>query len=89
MDINDKKKSLDDLSIAELKIRLAVVTKVIRGAQAEGNGRWENVIAQQRRLNEALVKKIKALRRKRGEPEPNSVTIGIKPVRVASKRIGM
>ena len=77
--------ALDGLSMMNLKMRLAVVTRVIKDAQACGDPRWENVVPQQRRLNAALVKKIKEARRGRGEPDVAPVIVRMRPLSLSVK----
>lgn len=83
----EKKENLRKLSLGEIRVRLAVVTKVIREAQSEKDPRWKNVVPQQRRLNQVLVEKIREARQIKGEPEPEPVTVGVKVLRMTTKRI--
>ena len=80
-----KRDALDELSELELRTRLVVVTKVIREAQADGDDRWRNVIPQQRRLNRALVAKIREVRRRRGEPDRAPVVVRMRPLSLATR----
>lgn len=81
------KTTLDSKSITELKIRLGLLNKIIREAQAAGDERWKEPARQQRLVNEALVKKIKDTRRQAGELEPEPVKVGMRPARMKGRAI--
>jgi len=87
MDVDEAVKTeyrtLDDLSTLELKMRLALVTSVLREAQQNGDERWRRLIPQQRKLNTALVKRLKE---ERGERAP--VVVGLKPVVLSAQMKG-
>lgn len=72
-------------SVVDLRVRLALVTRVIKEAQADGDKRWKNVVPQQRRINAALVAKIKTARRGRGEPDIEPTVVGMKPLALATR----
>ena len=72
-------------SVSDLRTRLALVTRVIREAQADGDERWRNVVPQQRRINAALVAKIRTTRLGRGEPDAEPVVVGMKPLALATR----
>lgn len=74
-------------SVADLKMRLGLLNKIIREAQAKKDPRWREAARQQRVVNKALVKKIKEARHQRGEPEPEPVRIGMKSVRMRGRAI--
>ena len=81
------KATLDSNSVADLKIRLGLLNKIIREAQAKKDPRWKEAARQQRVVNETLVKKIKEARHQRGEPEPEPVRIGMKSARMRGRAI--
>ncbi len=76
-------------SIVDLRARLAIVTRVIREAQADGDERWRNVVPQQRRINAVLTAKLKERRQEHGETEPPSITVGMKPGRLKATRLSV
>ena len=78
---------LDEKSIADLRMRLMLLDKVIREAQAAGDPRWKEAARQQRAINGVLVRKIKDARRKAGQPEPEPVNIGMQSARLKAKRL--
>lgn len=82
----EKEASLKKLSIVELKLRLSLATKIIREAQRDGDGRWENVVPQQRRLNKVLVRKLKERRLAKGKPEPPPIVVGVKAAKMVARR---
>lgn len=71
--------TLVDLSTPELKMRLGVVTSVLREAQADKDPRWKNLIPQQSRLNAALVARLK------GEREIAPTVINMQAASLAAK----
>ena len=77
--------TLNERSIADLRIRLMLLDKVIREAQAAKDPRWKEAARQQRAINEVLVRKIKDARREAGQPEPEPVRIGMQPLRLTGK----
>ena len=79
--------TLESKSIADLKMRLGLLNKIIREAQADGDPRWEEPARQQRAVNKALVKKIKEARRQAGEPEPEPVRVGMQSARMKGRAI--
>lgn len=74
-------------SIGNLRARLYVLTRIIKEAQAKGDERWRKLVPQQRAINEVLVEKIKEQRRIRGEPEPETVKIGMKAASLKARRV--
>ena len=80
---NDKTQ-LSDLSIVELRMRLVLVTTVLREAREAGDERYERLIPQQRRLNDALVARLKV---ERGEIAPTVVSM--KTVKLNTKAPGV
>lgn len=83
----EMEESLEKLSITELRIRLDLATKIIKEAQAKQDERWRKVVPQQRAINKVLVKKIKDRRNAVGDPDPEPVKIGMKPVILTAKRV--
>lgn len=81
------KTKLELKSIADLKVRLMLLNKIIREAQAKGDPRWEEPARQQRVVNKVLVKKIKEARRLAGQPEPEPVRVGMKSARMKGRAI--
>lgn len=79
--------TLDSKSVADLKMRLGLLNKIIREAQAKGDTRWKEAARQQRVVNKALVKKIKQGRRECGESEPEPVRVGMKSARMKGRAI--
>jgi len=77
--------TLDNKLITDLKIRLALLDKVIREAQAARDPRWEEAARQQRVINKVLVKKIKEARRQAGIPEPEPVNIGMRAAKIRGR----
>jgi len=78
---------LGHLSIGDIRLRLGMANKIIKEAQTKGDDRWKKVVPQVRRLNEALVKKLKEERKKRGEAEPEPVTVGMKALDLTGRAI--
>ena len=78
---------LNEKSIADLRMRLMLLDKVIREAQAAGDSRWKEAARQQRTINEVLVGKIKEARRRAGIPEPEPINIGMQSARLKAKRL--
>jgi hypothetical protein len=76
-------------SIVDLRARLVVLTQIIREAQRDGDERWRDVVPQQRRVNAALVAKLKQRRIDRDEPEPTPVVVGMKPAKIAAVRVSV
>ena len=83
--MEDKKTMLETKSISDLRFRLAVLNTIIREAQKAGDERWKEAARQQRVINEVLVRKVKEARQQAGEPEPEPVRIGMKPVYLRSQ----
>ena len=81
------KPTLESKSISDLKVRLMILTKIIREAQEAGDARWKEAARQQRVVNEVLVRKIKESRRLAGEPEPESVRVRMRSVRMKGRAI--
>lgn len=81
------KATLDSLSIPDLRVRLALLTQIIKEAQADGDPRWEEAARQQRVVNEVLVRKIKEARRQAGEPEPKPVMVGMQAARMKLRQL--
>lgn len=81
------KTTLESKSIADLKMRLGLLNRIIREAQAKGDPRWKEAARQQRVVNGALVKKIKQERRERDEPEPEPVRVGMQSARMKGRAI--
>lgn len=81
----DAPEALKEKSIGDLKVRLAVLSQVIKEAQRDGDKRWEKLISQQRRINEVLVAKIKLAREQHGIKQPESISIGMKPATLSAK----
>lgn len=79
--------TLDLNSVADLKMRLGLLNRIIREAQAKGDPRWKEAARQQRVVNKALVRKIKENRRRNGEPEPSAVRVGMKSARMKGRAI--
>jgi hypothetical protein len=77
--------ALSELAVHDLRLRLAIVTQVIREAQVNGDPRWENVVPQQRRINTALVRRLQRQRRDEGVPEPEPVRVAMQPARMVAK----
>jgi len=76
---------LKDRSIADLRVRLMVLIKIIREAQKAGDERWKEPARQQRIINKVLVTKIKEARQQAGESEPKHVKIGMQPLHLFSR----
>lgn len=83
----EDKSTLESKSIADLKFRLAALTKIIKEAQADGDDRWEEAARQQRVVNEVLVRKIKEDRKRAGEAEPEPVKVGLRAARMKVRQI--
>ena len=83
------KTTLDSKSITELKMRLGLLSKIIREAQKAGDERWIEPARQQRVVNEILVRKIREARRQAGELEPEPVRVGMQSARLKAKRLSL
>ncbi len=78
----------EDMPIGELRMRLSIVTKVLIEARDKRDKRWKNLIPQQRRLNDALVKKIKEERRAHGKAEIEPTVINMQSVKLTTRAAG-
>jgi hypothetical protein len=67
-------------------MRLGILKKVIREAQAEGDSRWETLLDDEATLRRALLVKVRAERRARGEPEPEPVVVRLDALRLDAVR---
>jgi hypothetical protein len=85
--LTEDRPALDSLSLVDLRVRMGVLTMIIREAQADGDPRWIEAARQQRMVNEALVRKTKEARHARGEPEPDPVVVGMGPARLVARRL--
>lgn len=83
------KVTLDSKSITDLKVRLGLLTKIIREAQKAGDPRWKEAVRQQRVVNEVLVRKLKEVRHQAGESEPEPVIVRMQPARLKIKRLSV
>lgn len=81
------KTTLDSKSIADLKVRLMVLSKIIREAQASGDDRWKEAARQQRIVNKVLVRKIKEARHQAGQAEPEPVRVGMQAALMKGRAI--
>ena len=63
---------LDNVPMVELKMRLQLVTTVLLEARESGDARYERLIPQQRKLNDALVARLKV---ERGEIAPTKINM--------------
>lgn len=73
----------------DLKMKLGLLNKVIKEAQAKGDVRWKNVVPQARRIKEELDRRRKEDRHQRGEAEPEPVRVGMRAARLKARRLGM
>ena len=87
--LTEDRPTLDMKSIVDLRLRMAVLTKIIKEAQADGDERWTEAARQQRNVNEALVRKIKEVRHAKGEPEPEPVVVSMNPARLVAKKVSV
>lgn len=78
---------IDKRSLVDLQARFAIITQVIREAQADGDERWKILVPQQRKLNGIIIKKLQKRREQRGIPEPSPVIIGVQPACLASRTL--
>lgn len=71
-----------------LKFKWALLQKVIRDAQAEGDPRWQgHPVAQQRAIGKRLAEAKAELRKLRGEPEPEDVVVKVKTLDMESRTL--
>lgn len=78
---------LGSKSITNLKVRLMLLTQIIREAQKAGDPRWKEAARQQRVVNEVLARKLKEARHQAGEPEQKPIIVKMQPARLKIKRL--
>lgn len=83
----EMKENLRKLSLGNLQFRLSVISETIKEAQTKGDDRWENLLPQQRRLNEIIIEKKREIRKAQGIEEPEPVVVGMQPLRLTAKRV--
>lgn len=76
-------KKLQGMSAGQIRIRLALVQRVMQEAKEKGDERWKNLVAQEQELTAALEKSD----REAGKPAPT--VIGMKPAKLDARRPGI
>jgi len=84
---NNEMNKLDSKSIPDLRVRLILLTQIIREAQKAGDPRWKEAARQQCVVNEALVRKLKEARCQAGESEPEPIIVKMQPACLKIKRL--
>lgn len=86
---DNSQRCMADMPTGEIQMRLNLVTSVLLEAREAGDKRYERLIPQQRKLNDALVARKKRARVMRGEPEIAPTVISMKSVVLKSRAPGV
>lgn len=84
MTVNQK---LNAMPLDQLVIKLALLSKVIKEAQADDDKRWCGLIDQQRQMNKVLVARKKQARLDAGLPEIEHIIIKMQPLRLTCRAV--